>query len=236
VRRDHARRHPCRGHRAVSRRDLNRSIGAELCLSTEQCQELGLRVGICRCLLLITEHAGSPDDLFAVFPLDVDMVNELGIHPVVSADSSGEIPSVNDMIQQELDGVFLSRVVPGRQMDGPLHGPVRHDGLERPLGSVSPCSFGIRSEDVTLEALADAFDRLAFQQRRNPQVLVHEVMHELAHIPLRAGGRIGPLIVTDLLDERSEMVARSVELLGKAGHAPNPTSLPANITQPSPLP
>ena len=102
------------------------------------------------------------------------------------------------------------------------------DCLHRPGGRRGPGPLGIGAEHVAVKAVADLGDRGSGQQRRRPETLTDDVIHQVADRPALVGRRGRPLVVADLLDTGTELGHRRPEHRGYV-HAASPETVPLTL-------
>src|SRR5690242_11474445 len=153
--------------------------------------------------------------------------DDLGVERVVVADAARQVPRVDEVVADELAQVLLARDVPEREVDGPLQHAGRLERGERAGHRVVPRALRIVTELVALVAVADLLDGLALREMRRPPVLVHEMVHEHAHVPVRARRRTAPLVVANGGHAPSELVSAPLLVLEEIRHARRLRPVPA---------
>jgi len=89
----------------------------------------------------------------------------------------------------------------------------------RILSGVVPRTDRIVPKVVSVEGITYLFDRLPFEQGRDPKLLVHQVLHERAHVPLCARRRHVPLVLPDLVNGLFIVLGRFEEEIADVVHA-----------------
>jgi hypothetical protein len=69
---------------------------------------------------------------------------------------------------------------------------------------LTPRGFGVVAEHVAVEAVSDLRDGHSVEQGPDPQRSRHEVLNEVANVPLGVGRGKLPLVVANLLDTCGE--------------------------------
>ena len=84
----------------------------------------------------------------------------------------------------------------------------------------SAADTGLMTEHVALEAVTHLGDRGSGQQRRRPQILTDQMVHQVADAPVLIWGRGLPLVVADLPDTSVELRDGAAEHRGNIHVAP----------------
>ena len=112
---------------------------------------------------------------------------------------------MDQVVGEQLPRVLAAGEVAERQVDDPVHRAVRFDGTDRRGRGRGPGGPGVGAEHVALEAVTHLGNRGSGQQRRRPQILAGQMVHQVADRPVLIRGRRLPLVVADLPDAGVEL-------------------------------
>src|SRR5918997_2289142 len=143
----------------------------------------------------LADHAAAPVLVLAVGEPRRQGVDELGVDAAVGAGRGREVPPVDDVVGGELVGVLVGRGVAERKVGHDAGDDAAGGGGLGGVAGGSGAGERIVAQQVALEPVADVLDGRPVHHRHGPQVLVHEVVHEGAHVPVRAGRRPRPDVV-----------------------------------------
>ena len=123
--------------------------------------------------------------------------------------------SLPGLSTSDTNGILITPVAP--PVNGPRHArgalPHRRVCLLDGGGQQTRPGRGVVAHEVALEPIADLLDCQAFKQRRNPALLVQQVMDQCPHIPLRARSAVMPLFGAHARDQcREPSSAPAVQL------------------------
>jgi hypothetical protein len=69
-----------------------------MAITTKERQESRLQIGVRRHLARLGEQAAPADVVLSRLPCRPEELDQLGIHPVVDAEGSGQVPAVHDQV------------------------------------------------------------------------------------------------------------------------------------------
>src|SRR5436305_2555375 len=168
--------------------------------AAELSQKLRLAVGALGHLHVAAEHAARGQQVL----LGLDDL-ERGLDEVrrerrVLAGRLGEVPAVDEHVDEPVAGVDLARHRAVRHRARRLHGAFGVEGGSGLRGRLLVGGCRVTAEHVAVVTVPDLLDGLALDERRHPEVAADDVVHESAHVPLLVGSRIAPLLVLDACD------------------------------------
>lgn len=151
-------------------------------MPTEECEEPLLRASARRRRDRRSEYAGAPEELSLRFDNFQASVDKLGIDPAVLTRRLGQIPAVDQHVNE-----------PVTRVHRPRHGPVGNGArrvecagrLERRGGWLGRAVVGtarVIADDVAVELVADLLDRPARSKLGCPQVPRDDMVEQGAYV------------------------------------------------------
>ena len=216
------------GSRQASRLSIGERAWPSSGTPAETGEQQGLGVRMAGHRRPLGDRAGTAVSLLHGFEPGRAGCDEFVIQVFVRADRTGQVPRVDHVIGEQLQRVLAAGEVAERQVDDPVHRAVLAGGAHRRGRRRGPGGLGLGAEHVALEAVTHLGDRGSGQQRRRPQILADQMVHQVADRPVLVRGRGLPLVVADLPDAGVELRDGTAEHRGDI-HVP---SLRLNVCHP----